>query len=465
MAGFHVGRRASRLAGVDALLISTALFVAAFVLQPAAGIAIVWIMLEHWTGATTIVLTLHLLTFYVFELYNLRLDFRTALNSARCVTAVLVAGGLVAVASFALPEWGLSRKLFVLHGLILTGLTLTSRWFLSRRAAERMPPVRALLVTVGATPEDVVEEFFKNPESHFHMVGSVPVGGATPPSTRGSIPPPVGSVNDCEEALARESARQLIVAGIDRLPQTAAGEFLRLKGKGIELHDLNDLYQDLTGRIPLELVDDRYFLRVPAFTRDTRPVLSNLLRVFDFVAAVILFALSLPLWIVAAAGIKLTMPGPVFYSQERVGRDERPYVLRKFRSMRMDAERDGPRWSQGPVDTRVTPFGRFLRRSRIDELPQLWNVLTGEMSLVGPRPERPVFVADLKLQIPYYALRFQVKPGLTGWAQVNYRYGASVDDTRVKLSYDLFYVQERSVPLYVVTLVKTVTTVLFKPGS
>ena len=130
MAGFHVGRRASRLAGVDALLITAALFVAAFVLRPAAGIAIVWIMLEHWTGATTIVLTLHLLTFYVFELYNLRLDFRTALNSARCVAAVLVAGALVAVASFALPEWGLSRKLFVLHGLILTAFTLASRWFL-----------------------------------------------------------------------------------------------------------------------------------------------------------------------------------------------------------------------------------------------------------------------------------------------------------------------------------------------
>ena len=465
MAGFHVGRRASRLAAIDAALITAALFAAAFVLRPSAGLSIVFEILEQWTGATAIVLTLHLLTFYVFELYNLRLDFTTVLNTARCIAAVMVAGALVALASFAFPLWGLSRKLFLLHGLILTAFTLASRWFLSRRARERMPPVRALLVTVGSAPEEVVEEFFKNPESHFHMVGTVTVGGALKMSSKGSIPPPVASVHDCEDALAREGARRLIVAGIDRLPAAAAEEFLRLKGKGIEIHDLHDLYQALSGRIPLELVDDRYFLRVPAFTRDTRPILSNLLRVFDLVAAVALLALSLPLWIVAAVGIKLTMPGPIFYAQERVGRDEKPYVLRKFRSMRLDAERDGPRWSQGPVDTRVTPFGRFLRRSRIDELPQLWNVLTGEMSLVGPRPERPVFVAELKKQIPYYALRFQVKPGLTGWAQVNYRYGASVDDTRVKLSYHLFYVQERSVPLYLLTLVKTVTTVLFKPGS
>jgi lipopolysaccharide/colanic/teichoic acid biosynthesis glycosyltransferase len=132
--------------------------------------------------------------------------------------------------------------------------------------------------------------------------------------------------------------------------------------------------------------------------------------------------------------------------------------------MRLDAEKDGPRWAT-QNDDRVTPFGRFLRRTRIDELPQLWNVLRGDMSLVGPRPERAVFVSQLSREVPYYALRFQIRPGLTGWAQVNYRYGASVDDTRVKLSYDLFYIQGRSLSLFAVTLLKTVQTVLFKPGS
>jgi len=465
VAGIYVGRRGARLAALDAVLIVAALFAAAFILRPSAGISVVREILVLWTGATAIVLTVHLVTFYVFELYNLRLDFRTLTNVLRSVAAVVTAGAFVALASFALPTWGLSRTLFLLHGLVLTAFTVASRWAVSRNASNRMPPQRALLVNVGLTPDDVVEEFFKNPESHFHMGGSVPVGAPPAVMRKGSIPPPVGSVHDCEGALARESARHLIVAGIDRLPQNAAEEFLRLKGKGVEVHDLTDLYQDLTGRIPLELVDNRYFLRVPAFTRDTRPVLSNLLRVLDFFAALALLVASLPLWALAFVGIKLTMPGPVFYSQERVGKDEAPYVIYKFRSMRLDAEQNGPQWSQGAVDPRVTPFGRFLRRSRVDELPQLWNVLVGDMSLVGPRPERPVFVAELKQQIPYYALRFQLKPGVTGWAQVNYRYGASVDDTRVKLSYDLFYVQGRSVSLYLLTLMKTVTTVLFKPGS
>ena len=207
-------------------------------------------------------------------------------------------------------------------------------------------------------------------------------------------------------------------------------------------------------------------MRVPAFTTDTRPVLSNLFRLLDVLAALTIMALSSPLWLLAFVGIKLTMPGPVLYSQERVGKDEKTYTIYKFRSMRVDAEKlSGPVQSSGSGDPRVTPFGRFMRRTRIDELPQLWNVLVGDMSFVGPRPERPNFVAEYKREIPFYGLRFQIKPGLTGWAQVGYRYGNTVNDTRVKLSYDLYYVQERSIPLFALILLKTVTTVLFKPGS
>lgn len=471
MAGLAVGRRSTRLAVMDAGLILLSLVLSAWVDRPEAGTHIVRELLVHWTGATTLGLTVHLLTFYVFELYNLELDFTQSIPALRIVTAVAMAGVLIALASFALPLWGFSRSIFAAHGLFLTLFMLLSRRWLSGRAADRVPPERALLVTVGTTPDDLVAELSRNPESRFHMVGTVPVMPAaqpvktTPMRGGGSIPPAVGTVTDCEQALDREGARCLVVAGIDRLPREAASALLGLKDRGIEVHDLCDLYRDLARRIPLDLVDDRYFLREPAFTRDTDPVLSNLTRLLDLAAAAALLVLSAPLWALAFAGIKLTMPGPVLYSQERVGKGEVNYTVHKFRSMRLDAEKDGPQWSAGREDPRVTPFGRFLRRSRIDELPQLWNVLVGDMSLVGPRPERPVFVAELKKSIPYYGLRFQVKPGVTGWAQVNYRYGASVEDTRVKLSYDLFYVQYRSIAVYLITLIKTVTTVLFKPGS
>jgi exopolysaccharide biosynthesis polyprenyl glycosylphosphotransferase len=446
-------------------MIVAALFLSALFVRPSAGLSIIEEILVDWTGATTIALTLHLLTFYVLELYNLRLDFRSIANTLRVVAAVAIAGIFVALASFAVPEWGFSRRLFVYHGVLLTVFAVVNRRVVTRAHTTRRDQQRALLVTVGATPQEIVDEFFQNPESAWALVGTVAVDVAQQGAEPSTLPPPVGTIEECERALARSGARHLIVAGIDRLPQSAAEELLRLKSRGIEVHDLVDLYEALAARLPLGLIDDRYFLRVPAFTRDTQPVLSNLTRLLDVGVALVLAVLALPLMALAVIGIKLTMPGPVFFAQERVGEDEVPYTVYKFRSMHLDAERDGPQYARGPSDPRVTPFGRFLRRSRIDELPQLWNVFVGDMSLVGPRPERPVFVEELKREIPYYALRFQVKPGLTGWAQVNYRYGSSIDDTRVKLSYDLFYVQARSVPLFALTLLKTVTTVLFKPGS
>lgn len=469
MSGIHVGRKAAQLAVIDAAIIVVALFLSAIVARIGAGFAVVPHILREWTGATVIALTLHLVAFYVFELYNLQLDFRRVANVLRCVGAVLTAAAFVAVASFVLPTWGFGRKLFLVHAILLAGFTTAVRAVYSGAARNRASTERALLVVSGPVPDEVIEEFSRNPESRFDLVATVTVGTAArnPNVLKGSsTPPSAGTVAECKGALERHEARHLVVAGIDTLPQEDAQELLRFKSAGVEVHELNALYQTLTGRIPLEMTDERYFLRVPAFTTDTRPVLSNLFRLLDVLAALTIMALSSPLWLLAFVGIKLTMPGPVLYSQERVGKDEKTYTIYKFRSMRVDAEKlSGPVQSSGSGDPRVTPFGRFMRRTRIDELPQLWNVLVGDMSFVGPRPERPNFVAEYKREIPFYGLRFQIKPGLTGWAQVGYRYGNTVNDTRVKLSYDLYYVQERSIPLFALILLKTVTTVLFKPGS
>jgi len=166
-----------------------------------------------------------------------------------------------------------------------------------------------------------------------------------------------------------------------------------------------------------------------------------------------------------AVAVRLTSPGPVLYHQERVGQHGRVFVLHKFRSMRSDAEQQsGAVWAKAG-DTRVTTIGRFLRRTRLDELPQLWNVLSGHMSVVGPRPERPEFVTDLTRQIPYYGQRHVVRPGLTGWAQVRYTYGASVEDALMKLQYDLYYIKNRSLAFDLFIMVKTVKTVLMRKGG
>ena len=194
------------------------------------------------------------------------------------------------------------------------------------------------------------------------------------------------------------------------------------------------------------------------------PATAAVRRAADIAIAIAILAVTTPILMLAAAAVRLTSPGPVLYRQVRVGLGGRPFVLLKFRSMFVDAEALGPAWAAAH-DPRVTPVGHLLRRMRIDELPQLLNVLRGEMSMVGPRPERPHFVAQLDAAIPFHAARTRVKPGITGWAQVNYPYGASIEDARQKLSYDLYYVKHRGLWLDLQILLATVRVILFQEGA
>jgi lipopolysaccharide/colanic/teichoic acid biosynthesis glycosyltransferase len=187
-------------------------------------------------------------------------------------------------------------------------------------------------------------------------------------------------------------------------------------------------------------------------------------RSFDILGSLALLWAVLPLLLITALAIRLESRGPVFYRQERVGKDGRVFTLFKFRSMTVDAERDGPRWAL-PRDPRVTRVGRIIRLTRIDEVPQVFNVLRGEMALIGPRPERPAFVEQLAAVIPHYRSRSAVRPGITGWAQVNYPYGASVEDARNKLAFDLYYIQHRTLALDVSIVIGTIRVVIFQEGA
>ncbi len=447
--GLPIGRFARWIVLLDALLILVAVTASAALAWRVTHASLLPDLLRDWKGATAVVLGVHLLVFYVFELYSVELDFRRGRNVLRVLGAVAVASAVVASLSFIVPRWSFHRSLFLLHALSLGALVALSRVWVWSTLVDRAPPEASVHIDLRDTPAEVLDALRDHPERRFRLARDV--GRDVEPSAWSAL------VKECD-------AQHVLVSGIDTLTPDGAAALLALKRDGVEVHETADVYQQVVGRIPVEMVDDLYFLRRPAFTTSGHGVWLNLLRVLDVLGALLLLTLSLPLWLLAVVGIALTMPGPVLFSQLRVGEQGRPFTIYKFRSMRVDAERDGPQWSR-PGDDRVTPFGRFLRRTRIDELPQLWNVLRGDMSLVGPRPERPEFVARLVEQLPYYALRFQVKPGVTGWAQVSFRYGSSVDDTRVKLSYDLYYVQERSLLLYVVILLKTVATVLFKPGS
>lgn len=240
-------------------------------------------------------------------------------------------------------------------------------------------------------------------------------------------------------------------------------ELVDCRVSGVPITDLAGMYERVRGEVPLESLKASWLIYGQGFAQGG--IRSVVKRIFDVVVSIAMLLVTLPLMLITALAIRIESPGPVIYRQERVGFGGRRFMCLKFRSMRADAERDGvARWA-AKSDPRVTSVGRFIRKVRIDELPQLINVLRGEMSFVGPRPERPSFVQDLKQAIPFYDVRHSVKPGLTGWAQVRYSYGASVEDARKKLQFDLYYVKNHSLFLDLLILVETVRVVLFREGA
>jgi sugar transferase (PEP-CTERM system associated) len=240
-------------------------------------------------------------------------------------------------------------------------------------------------------------------------------------------------------------------------------DLLDCRISGVPVYDLSAFYERVRGEVPIESLKASWLIYGDGFAQD--PMRSFIKRSFDIFASLFLIVLNLPLMCLAAIAIFIESGGPLLFTQERVGRGGRNFKCIKFRSMYVDAEKDGvARWATAN-DSRVTRVGRVLRKMRIDELPQLFNVLSGEMSLVGPRPERPVFVAQLKEQIRFYDVRHSIKPGITGWAQVRYSYGSSIEDAQRKLQYDLYYVKNHSLALDVLVLVETIRVVLFSEGA
>jgi len=257
-------------------------------------------------------------------------------------------------------------------------------------------------------------------------------------------------------------AEEIVVAPSDRRG-TPMWQLLDCKLQGIRVTDYLSFWERETGQIDLDVVGPGWLATAEGFRLDmARRIIKRSLDIFVSLVGLVV---GLPIGLLVALVIRLEGKGPLFYRQERVGRDGQVFWIWKFRSMRVDAERDGvPRWA-GVTDDRTTRVGRFIRRVRIDELPQVFNVLRGDMSFIGPRPERPYFVEQLRKQIPLYDLRHRVRPGITGWAQVNHPYGASLEDTKRKLAFDIYYVKNQDMILDFAILLQTVRVMLFSHGG
>lgn len=425
-------------------------------------------LFQRQTGATTFFVATQLGLLYIAEAYDPARDFRRPSQIARIWGAIALGAVCLMSLFYAMPQWQLGRGIFgIAGGIFLGGMTFWRGLMCQiRPRLER----RLRTVILGA---DRVGHRIANAIAHdsehsqrYKLLGFVD----DPESIIDPIEEPSGlSVVGTRSALAawveREGVESIIVAIRSGMSDALTRQLLDCKRRGVQIEDVRVVYTRMTGKVPIEFVSDTSLIFGPSFA-GTSGVGAFLQRASDIVLSSIGLLLTGPVIAIAALVVRLDSPGPAFYTQIRVGKDEAPFSIYKLRTMVQDAEAaTGAVWSQGQADPRVTRVGMFLRRTRIDELPQFWNVLNGSMSMVGPRPERPVFVKELKKQIPYYGLRFAVKPGVTGWAQVMYRYGASVEETREKLCYDLYAIQELNPFLYGVILLKTVQTVLLKPGS
>ena len=255
----------------------------------------------------------------------------------------------------------------------------------------------------------------------------------------------------------------VIIDSLNSLTKTIAANLLQQRLTGMKIFSLTEFYSKQWTKVPIFYIGQQWLMDVDGFSLLEDSVNYKLKRIFDILLSICFGILALPFMLIIGLCVRFTSTGPAFYRQLRVGLNGKDYYLYKFRTMYIDAEKEGPRWTSVD-DPRITRIGNFLRRTRLDELPQIYNVLLGQMSFIGPRPERPEFVSNLEKEIPYYDLRHLVKPGITGWAQVMFDYGASTEDAREKLQYDLFYIKNQSVLLDSIILLKTLKTVMNAKG-
>ena len=416
---------------------------------------------EH-TGATVFTIVIYLISLYILDLYDLSY-FNLFEISSRILGAVILAGVFSTLVFYTLPHWRFGRGIFLLQlafswtGYLVWRLALKNSLF--RRGIQQ--PV--IIIGAGESNRDVLD-VLENSGQPFEVLGFLDDVSCSP-SPASPACRMLGTLDQLESVLADHPDALVILAKPEYRDPKLIQQMLHAKMRGVEVIDIAVFYEQLAGRIPVRYLREEWLLCAEGFHLVSKQITQKIKRITDIALASLLMVLTAPLWAVTVLAIVVESRGPIFYRQKRVGWKGRVFDILKFRSMVADAESAGrPVWASED-DPRVTRVGRVIRLLRIDELPQIINILKGDMSLIGPRPERPEFVAEFERQIPYYGLRHSVPPGITGWAQVNYPYGASVEDTIRKLEYDLYYVKNMSFFLDLKICLLTVGVVFFGHGA
>lgn len=397
------------------------------------------------------------------DLYDLKITDTLAELGIRLLQALGAAAILLALIYFAFPVCIISNGIFIVSIVLVIIMIVSWRIGYTKVLNLGMFNQKILVLGSSAVATEVCSQIVNKRDCGYeiaHVISKNPWNDENLKKNL-SIIQQESYENICDIS-DQASVKKIIVALKEKRGALPVKELLRCRVKGIEVLEGNSFYEMLTGKLIVESINPGWLIFSQGFQKSSLQRLCK--RTVDLALSLPMLILLAPVIALVAVFIKLDSRGPVLFSQERIGENRRPYMVHKFRSMVCDAESNtGPVWAQDN-DCRITRVGHFIRKWRIDEIPQLWNVLRGEMSFVGPRPEREHFIRELEAVIPYYGERFSVKPGLTGWAQVSYGYGASVEDAIEKLNYDLFYIKNMSILMDIMIVARTVKTVIFGHG-
>ena len=401
---------------------------------------------------------------YYADLYDLRIASDRRELVTRLLQALATTSFALAVLYYWLPDLTVGRGVFLIAAVLVMAAVMCWRLFFQWLSGQVGPRERLLLVGTSPATVGLASELF----AQRHELGVEIAGFIDPDPAKVGMPllnpGIVGTIEDIPRIVRANNVDRVVVSLGDARGTLPMDKLLEMKLEGVSFDHLASVYEQYTGKIAVENLRPSWLIFSDGFRKSR--FLGTVKRAMDIVCASLGLVLAAPLMVLATIAIRFTSQGPVLYHQQRVGKNGHVFTVHKFRSMRVDAEAaTGPVWASKSGDPRVTPIGAFLRRSRLDEVPQLWNVLKGDMSFVGPRPERPEFVEELTKEIAFYGQRHIVRPGITGWAQVRYTYGATTEDALQKLQFDLYYIKNLSIALDLFIIFETVKTVVLRKGA
>lgn len=418
---------------------------------------------EHWVWS--IVLCVYLLVFStIFELYNLQKASNLQKTVKNIFAAVSLTVLLYLFTPFYTPKLPSNRlQILVFFGIITFTLFIWRLAYINLISAPRF--FKRILVVGDSFDIELIAEALQKSDPNYQVIGYVNTDINNDEQSEFKNLVQI-DVNVIDDAIKQYHINEIVVASsyTEGVMLPLYNKLITLLEDGFPIREYTQVYEEVTHRIPVQHIDKDFYKFFPFSRSNQNKFYLFYHRLFDVLVSVLGILLSTILLPFILIGNLVANRGPLFYTQERIGKNGKPFKIMKLRTMVVDAEVSGAQWAK-KNDTRTTPFGKFLRRSRIDEIPQFYNIILGHMSIIGPRPERPMFVKELSSIIPFYETRHVVKPGLTGWAQVNTSYGSSYADSLEKLQYDLYYIKHRSVYLDISIVLKTLSTIIFYRGQ